>query len=117
MTPNVLVFAWNRSIPGRESLSGQHFRDYSEYLGAVKSSGGIESFEAVLLEPNGSSLHGFFIIRGTTQQLDGLTSSMEWMQHMTRAILHLDGAMVTRGVNGAPLMERMGLWMKTIPQG
>ena len=115
MTPNVLVFAWNRSIPGRESLSAQHFKDYVEYLTAQQKAGKIESFEPVLLEPNGSAVHGFFLIRGATEQIDKLTSSPEWTQHMTRAILHLDGALVTRAVNGSALMERMGLWIKTIP--
>jgi hypothetical protein len=116
MSPNVLFFGWNRSMTGRESLSAQHFKDFSEYLAAQKSQGAIDSFEAVLLEPTGGNLNGFFLIRGASDQLNKLTASPEWSQHITRAILHLDQPIVTRGVNGSALMEQMGMWMKTIPQ-
>ena len=116
MTSNVLMFGWNRSIPSRETHSAQHFKDFTEYLAAQQSAGNIASFEPVLLEPNGSGLHGFFLIRGETEQLNRLTSSQDWLQHVTRAILHLEGTTLTRGVNGAALRDRMGLWMAAIPR-
>lgn len=117
MTTNVLFFGWGRSMPGRESLSAQHFKDFSEYLAAQKGQGAIESFEPILLEPNGGGVTGFFLIHGATEQLNKLTSSTEWMRHITRAILHLDHPVLTRGVTGAALMERMGMWTSAIPKG
>jgi len=42
-------------------------------------------------------------------------SSPEWVTHMTRAALHLEGSGHVRGVAGPMVMERMELWTKTIP--
>lgn len=116
MSSNAIVFGWDRSLPGREQLSGQHFQDFVAYLQACKNAGTIESFEPVLLEPHGGSVNGFFLIKGANDKLAALTSSPEWVQHQTRAMLHLDGAAVWRGVVGAGVNERMGIWMQAIPK-
>lgn len=116
MGSNVVLFSWNRSIPGREQLSGQHFQDFLQYLTAEKEKRNIDSFEAVLVEPYGGSFNGFFLVRGEPAKLNQLVGSTEWVQHITRGIMHLEGAAVLRGVSGAPLMERMGLWTNLIPK-
>jgi len=115
MSSNVLVFAWNRPLPGRENLSARHFQEFTEYLGAEQRRGTVESFESVLLEPHGGTFNGFFLVRGEPRKLAELTSSPEWVQHITRGLLHLDGSCVVRGVTGPALMERMKLWMSNIP--
>jgi hypothetical protein len=116
MTPNVVMFGWNRSVPGREMTSAQHFQEFQEYLGVQKKSGLIESFEIVFLEPHGSTLNGFCLIRGEPAKLSQLIGSPEWAQHQVRAILHLDGATSIRGFTGAAVGERMEQWIKAIPK-
>jgi hypothetical protein len=113
---NVVMFAWNRSLPGREQLSGQHFQDFVAYLQAQKAQGTIESFDPVLLEPHGLGPHGFFLIRGAPERLQTLTASPDWVEHQVRAMMHLDGPAVMRGVTGAAVGERMALWAKAIPK-
>jgi spermidine dehydrogenase len=44
-----------------------------------------------------------------------LLGSEEWVTHTTRALLHLDGTGVVRGVTGDTLMQRMALWTKLLP--
>jgi len=34
MSSNVLFFGWNRSVPGRERMSAEHFQSFGEYLTA-----------------------------------------------------------------------------------
>ena len=36
MASNVLLFGWNRSLPGREKLSAEHFADITQYLGGLQ---------------------------------------------------------------------------------
>lgn len=115
MGPNVLVFAWNRPVPGRESISAQHFREFLEFLTTQQRAGQVESFEPVLLEPHGGSFNGFFLIRGEPGKLSELTASRDWLQHVTRGLLHLEGSCTVRGVTGQALMERMALWTNLIP--
>jgi hypothetical protein len=116
MSTNTIVFGWKQSIPGRETLSGQHFQEFLDYLQQQKSQGMVESFEPVLLEPHSGELHGFFFIKGEPSKLATLVASPEWVQHQVRAMLHMTGMALMRGVTGPAVMERMGMWMKAIPK-
>lgn len=116
MGTNVIMFGWNRSLPGREMVSAQHFQEFQEYLGTQVRSGLIEAVDTVILEPHGGTLNGMILIRGETAKLAQLTASAEWSQHQTRAILHLDGACSVRGFTGAAVGERMEQWIKAIPK-
>ncbi len=115
MSSNALFFAWNRSIPGRERLSADHFSQMVQYLIGQQQNGSIQSFETVLLDSHGGDMNGFFLIRGESAKLDALVSSTEWVTHMTRALLHLEGSGAVRGVTGESIATRMELWSKSIP--
>ena len=115
MSSNVIFFGWNRSLPGREHLSATHFGEFAQYLGGLQQSGTIESFEAVFLNAHGGDMNGFFLIRGENAKLDALVASDMWIEHMTRADLHLQGSGAVRGVTGELVMERMTMWTKALP--
>ena len=116
MASNVLLFGWNRSLPGREKLSAEHFAEFTQYLGGLQQKGSIKSFDAVFLQPHGGDLNGFLLIRAESAQLDALVSSADWERHMTRAMLHLDHPGEIRGVTGDLVKERMNLWSSLIPK-
>jgi len=115
MSSNVMLFGWNRPIPGREKISAQHFAEFVQYLGGLQQNGAIQSFEIVFLDTHGGDLNGFFLIKGESAKLDTLVATTEWITHITRAALHLDGSGVVRGVTGDAVMERMQLWTSVIP--
>jgi len=116
MSSNVIFFGWNRSVPGRERLSAEHFGEFVQYLGGLQQAGAIQSFDVVFLDIHGGDLNGFFLIRGANAQLNDLVDSEAWVMHMVRAGLHMEGAGVVRGVTGDLVMERMGQWMQSIAQ-
>jgi hypothetical protein len=115
VTSNVLLFGWNRPLPGRENLSSQHFNDFVQYLTGVQQSGGIDGFDIVFLDAHGGDLNGFFLIRGDAAKLDALQGSADWIRHMTRAAMHLDGVGAVRGASGNSIMARMEMWRSQIP--
>lgn len=115
MASNAILFGWNRSIPGREKVSAQHFEEYVKYLGGLQQKGAIQGFEIVFLEAHGGDLNGFFLIKGDSAKLDALIATTEWVTHMIRASLHLQGSGAVRGVTGNDVMERMALWSSVIP--
>ena len=115
MGSNVVFFAWDRSIPGRERASGAHFQEFVQYLGSLQRDGTIQSFETVFLDPHGGDMNGFFLVRGERQKLDELVASTPWLTHITRASSHLNRAGTVRGVTGELVMERMALWTSCIP--
>jgi hypothetical protein len=112
MAGNVIFFAWNRPIPGREQISSAHFDDLVAYLGAQAEEGVIQGFEVVFLDSHGGDMNGFFLIRGEPANLSAMKLSEEWVEHMTRASLHLQGAGAVGGVTGDLMMGRMELWRK-----
>jgi hypothetical protein len=115
MTSNVLLFGWNRPLPGREQVSAAHFDDFVKYLTGLQQSGAVGSWDVVFLDNHGGDLNGFFLIRGDTAQLDALVASTAWITHMTRAALHLEGSGQVRGVTGDAIMPRFALWSSLLP--
>jgi hypothetical protein len=116
MGKNVIVFGWKRSVPGREALSGKHFQEFVQYLQNQVEQDMVESFEPFLLEPNGSAVQGFFLIRGEGEKLAALTATADWAQHQVRSMLHLEEMAIWRGVAGDSVQERMRMWMESIPR-
>ena len=115
MASSVILFGWNRSIPGREKVSAGHFDEFVKYLGGLKQKGTIQAFDVVFLDAHGGDLNGFFLIKGESAELDRLRSTTDWITHITRASLHLDGAGVIEGVTGDEIMKRMAIWTSAIP--
>ena len=115
MRANAILFGWNRSIPGREQQSAQHFQEFVQYLTGLEQRRDITSFETVFLDSHGGDLNGFVLIRGDPTKLDDLAGSTEWITHMTRAVVHLEGAGAIRAATGGVVMERMQVWTKLLP--
>ncbi len=82
----------------------------------TEEAGTIESFDAVILNPHGGDLNGFFFIRGDNDKLDSLVASKEWTTHVLRAALKPEGSGAVLGVTGDLVMERMNLWTNQIPK-
>ena len=115
MASSVILFGWNRSIPGREKVSAGHFDEFVKYLGGLQQKGAIQSFDVVFLDAHGGDLNGFALIKGESAKLDTLRSSTEWITHITRASLHLEGVGVIHGVTGDEIVKRMAIWTSAIP--
>lgn len=115
MSANVIFFGWNRPIPGRERLSADHFQEFVQYLGGLQQNRMIQSFDVVFLNAHGGDMNGFFLIRGESGKLGELVASADWVTHMTRAMLHLEGSGAVLGVTGEAVTERMKLWTSLLP--
>jgi hypothetical protein len=115
MSSNVIFFGWNRSVPGRERMSAEHFQSFGEFLATQQRKGLIQSFEPVFLDPHGGDLNGFFLIKGESAKLDQLVASDEWTTHTIRALVHLDKGGVVRGAAGDLIQQRMATWLNEIP--
>ena len=115
MGDSVIFFGWNRSVPGREAVSAAHFQEFLGYMNGLQEQGTIDSYAPVLLANHGGDLNGFFLIIGEQDSLRDLAISDEWMVHMTRAGLHLEGSGSVSGVTGAAVMDWMNLWGEHIP--
>ena len=77
MGSSVIVFGWNRSIPGREKVSAGHFDEFVKYLTELQQKGTIQVFDVIFLDAHGGDLNGFALIRG------GAPSSIRWSRRQS----------------------------------
>ena len=99
-----LFIGWSAPVRGRETVGLGVFQESIQYWGSQQEAGGIESFEVVILEPHGGDLAGFFLIRGSQDQLDALRRNDEYRTLITRATMIVEGV----GAVGAFLGDGLG---------
>ena len=116
MASNAIFFGWKRSVPGREALSAEHFTQFISYLNGLKVAGMITEFDTCFLAPHGGDLNGFFLIKGKTETLHAVVESAAWIEHVTRASLHLEGFGAVQASVDAEVMNLMQVWTKAIPK-
>jgi hypothetical protein len=99
-----LFVGWGAPVRGRETAGLGVFQEAIGYWGEQQGSGGIESFDVVILEPHGGDLAGFFLVRGSEEQIATVRASDDYARLITRA-----GMVVERvGSVGAFLGDGLG---------
>jgi hypothetical protein len=116
MANHALFIGWNRAVPGREAHAVELFGKLLGFLGKQQQSGGIESFEPVLLESHGGDLNGFCLIRGESDKLERLRLSDEFREIITHAVIHVGNMGVIPGFLGAGLQDQMARFGRAIPK-
>ena len=116
MADAAIVIRWNRSLPGREQQGLSLFGNALEYYGTLQSQGTIESFEPVLLNPVGTDLGGFILIRGTAEKLDALKRDDQFVELMIRAEHVIDGFGVIDAYLEGDLQTRMAKYAQVVAQ-
>lgn len=112
---NTIVFGWNRAVVGREGMAGELFAHTVSWLDRAKTMGTIESWEPCLLTSHGGDLNGFFMIKGTGQQLTSLKCNDEWTDIVLRAGQYLTNVGVIEAFTGPQVQDVMSRWTKSIP--
>lgn len=116
MKANTVIYGWKRSVPGREHLSAAHFTEFTHYLAGLQEQGVIQSFEPILLDPNGDNIVGFFLIKVGEGGIGQLIDRVDFTEHIIRSMFHIEEPNLSHGVSGAAVMERMARWAAFIPQ-
>ena len=89
MADRVLFIGWGQPVRGLEERGLEVFNEALGLLGRMQQDGRIESFDTVLLEPNGA-LNGCIVVRGSTEQIDGLRADDEFRSNSIDAALVVD---------------------------
>jgi hypothetical protein len=109
-----LFLGWGPPIPGREAKGLEVFGEAIEFYGNLQQKGRIESFEAVLLEPHGGELGGFFLIRGSVEQMSALRVDEAFERLTTRASFIVADLGVVGAYIGDGLARAMGIYQQQI---
>jgi len=112
---NTVMLGWNRAVTGREQLAAELFASTTSWLEKQRTAKRIESWEPVLLGSHGGDLNGFFLIKGTHAQLEGMLGNEEWRDLVFRADHCLLGLGILSAYTGMQVVgELMQQWSKTI---
>ena len=72
MEKSALFVGWGAIIAGRETQAKQVLQEALQYCNSLQSANRIESFDVVILEPHGSSLSGFVLLKGDAAKIGTL---------------------------------------------
>jgi hypothetical protein len=109
-----LFLGWGPPVRGREAKGLDVFGEAIEFYGGLQRDGRIESFEAVLLEPHGGDLDGFFLIRGSVEQMAQLRVDEAFERLTTRATFIVQDIGVVGAYIGEGLARAMSIYQEQI---
>lgn len=107
MADAALFIGYGQPARARERQAIELFNQALALYADLLERGEIESFEPVLLDPHCGEIDGFFLVRGTRDQLDRLRDHSEFQRLNARAGLVVDRF----GVIGAHIGERLATQM------
>jgi hypothetical protein len=110
MADSGLFIGFGVPVRGREQQAIAVFNEAFEYYSRLQQEGEIESFEAVLLEPHGGDIGGFFLLRGEQDKLAGIRGSEEFARQTARAQLIADNIGVVSAALGERLTSQMSVF-------
>jgi hypothetical protein len=113
MADRVLFVSWGENVAGREERGLEVFNETVGMYGRMQQEGRIESFDVVLLTPNGS-MDGYMVISGSAEQLAALRDSDEYLKSMSDAGLIVHGLRAVEGWTGAGIPRVMEAYQQSI---
>ena len=110
MADSGLFVGWGAPVRGRETVGLGVFNEAIQYWSSHQEAGTIESFETVLLQPHGGDLAGFFLIRGTQEQIATARASEDFQRLHTRANMIVERLGIVTAILGDGLGDAIGMY-------
>jgi hypothetical protein len=82
-----LFIRWGEPARGREARAVEVFNESSEYFALLQHEGRIEGFDMAVFMPHGPDNGGFFLVRGSAEQIDSVRREHGFLRLINRARL------------------------------
>lgn len=113
MADRVLVISWGAVVRGREERGLEVFNEALGLCGRLQQDGKIESFDVVLLNPNGDTV-GYVEIFGSAEQINALDDNEEFRRNTLDASLIVENLRHTRGYVNEGVARQMTMYQEAI---
>jgi hypothetical protein len=110
MADRVMFLGWHRPARGREGQAVESFNDVVGLFGRMEQESRIEGFDTVFLDPHGGDLGGFFLVRGTADQIHAIHEDDDFRRELTRADMLVDGIGTVDGVINEGIAHEMEIY-------
>lgn len=111
-----LFVGFGQPVRGREQQAIGVFNEAVQYYAALQEQGEIDGFDAVLLEPHGGELGGFFLLRGEVAKLASVRTSDDFQRLNARAGLIVENLGVVGASLGAGIEQQMALYQAQVAE-
>jgi hypothetical protein len=118
MADRLLFIGWGAPVHGREERSLEVFNQAVGMYGRMQQEGEIESFDVVMLDPNGG-LDGYMELHGSAQQLAAVRMRDDFRQLLADAGLIVQGLRVFDGATNEGVAREVTRYqeaMSKVPQ-
>jgi hypothetical protein len=113
MADRLLFLSWGAPVRGREERSLEVFNEALGFYGQLQQQGRIESFDVVLLTPNGG-FDGCMLIRGTAAQLAAVREDAVFRRILVDAGTIVEDLRLVDGFGNEGVAEMMGIYQEAI---
>ena len=111
-----LFIGWSAPVRGREEKAIQVFGEAMAYWASLEEDGKVEGSQAAILRPHGGDLGGFFLVRGTRDQIAAVQQEEEFNRINARAALVVEGFGVVPAFLDEGIAPQMQLFQEMVPQ-
>lgn len=116
MADRALFIGWGQGVRGRERKGFEVFGEAIAFNEGLKQEGAIEDFDTVTLDPHGGDLAGFFLLRGSGDQISAVQARDDFRRLIARADLIVEGLGVVRAAVGEGLQSDVQLYQASIEE-
>ena len=113
MADRLLCISWGEPVRGREERALEVFNESVGLYGRMQQEGRIESFDVVLLVPNGE-LNGYTQLHGSVEQLSAVRRSEAFQRQTAEATLIVDDVRLLDGGTGAGIAQQLAIYQDAI---
>ena len=113
MADRLLFISWGQPVRGLEERSLEVFNEALGYYGRLQQDGRLESFDVVLLAPNGG-FDGYMELRGTAAQLAAVREDAVFRRLLVDAAMIVDDLRLTDGYCNEGIADAMGIYQEAI---
>ena len=113
MADRALFVGWREPARGLEERALGVFNEAMGILGRKQQEGQIESFDVVLLEPNGE-LDGYITVQGSAEQITALRADPEFQRNTVDATLSVNGIRHIEGYTNEGVATQMAMYQEAI---
>ena len=113
MADRMLFVSWGTPVRGREERGLEVFNDALGLLGRMQQDGRIESFDVVLLTPNGD-LNGYIEVHGSAAQIDAVRQDDEFVRNTADAMMIVDRVRHIEGYTNEGVARQIEIYREAI---
>ncbi|HWD76566.1 MAG TPA: hypothetical protein VG371_15635 [Solirubrobacteraceae bacterium] len=113
MADHVLFISWSTPVRGREERGLEVFNEAVGLYGRMQQEGRIETFDVVLLDPNGA-LNGYMELRGSAAQITQVRADQEFRRVIADAALIVDELRVVDGYCNEGIARELALYQEAV---